>query len=214
MRIVIANEHPIFRDGLRLLLETEPGLLIVGDIGHHSEALTVLRDLNPDILLLSFTQGGRPPLETLQEIAESGSPVRTIVLTPSVDSPDVLRALELGARGVVPHDSGAEALFESIHTVMEGRYWIGRKGASNDASSLRDLETSRRRTKAFGLTRRELEIVRTVVAGDTNKEIAARFEISENTVKRHLTHIFNKLGASNRVELALFAAHHRLLQGI
>ena len=80
--------------------------------------------------------------------------------------------------------------------------------------SLRKLETAQRRTKAFGLTRRELRILREVVAGFTNKEISERVNISENTVKSHLTNIFNKLGASNRVELALFAAHHRLVGGV
>ena len=139
---------------------------------------------------------------------------RIIVLTASVDTPDVARALQLGARGVVPKDAAADVLFTSIRSVAAGHYWIGGESVSKVASSLRELETARRRSKAFGLTRRELEIVRAVVAGYTNKEIAERFTISENTVKRHLTHIFNKLGASNRVELALFTAHHRLLDGI
>jgi DNA-binding NarL/FixJ family response regulator len=212
VRIVIADEQPIFRDGLRLLIETEPGLRIVGEIGNGSDAVALVRDLDPDVLLLGLT--GELPLKTLQEVAATVTSVRTIVLTATVDTPDVARALQLGARGVVPKDSAAEVLFKSIRSVAAGHYWIGGESVSKVASSLRELETARRRSKAFGLTRRELEIVRAVVAGYTNKEIAKRFTISENTVKRHLTHIFNKLGASNRVELALFSAHHRLLDGI
>jgi DNA-binding NarL/FixJ family response regulator len=97
---------------------------------------------------------------------------------------------------------------------MAGHFWLDREELSGAVPGLRRLEASRRRTKAFGLTRRELEILRAVVAGYTNKEIAEQSSLSENTIKSHLTHIFNKSGASNRVELALFAAHHRLLDGI
>ena len=213
VRIVIADEQPIFRDGLRLLIETEPGFRIVGEIGNGSEAVARVRELDPDILLLGLA-GGIPLLQTLRDVGAARMSMRIIVLTPSVDTPDVPRALQLGARGVVPKDSAADVLFESIRSVASGHYWIGGESVSKVASSLRELETARRRSKAFGLTRRELEIVRAVVSGYTNKEIAERFTISENTVKRHLTHIFNKLGASNRVELALFTAHHRLLDGI
>jgi DNA-binding NarL/FixJ family response regulator len=170
----------------------------------------MIRDLHPDILLLGLV--GEFPLHLLQAVAGTG--VRTIVLTACVDTPEVVRALQLGARGVVPKDSAAEVLFKSIRTVMDGQFWIGHGSVSKVATSLRELETTRRRDKAFGLTHRELEVVGAVVAGFTNKEIGKKFAISENTVKRHLTHIFNKLGASNRVELALFSAHHRLLDGI
>jgi len=88
------------------------------------------------------------------------------------------------------------------------------RSAGDVGASVRRLDHARRQSQSFGLTHRELEIVRAVVNGDTNREIAARLSISQNTVKRHLMHIFNKIGASNRVELALFAAHHRLLEGI
>ena len=123
-------------------------------------------------------------------------------------------AFQLGARGVVPKDSAADALFGSIDSVMDGHYWVGDNRVSNVAGSLRKLTLARRRAKAFGLTRRELEIVRAIVDGYTNKQIAKRSSISESTVKRHVTHIFDKLGASNRIEVALFAAHHRLLDCI
>jgi DNA-binding NarL/FixJ family response regulator len=115
---------------------------------------------------------------------------------------------------VVLTDSAPDVLVNCIRSVMTDQCWVGREPVSGALPSLKKLETDRRRAKAFGLTRRELEILREVVAGYTNKEIAQRADISENTVKSHLTHIFDKLGASNRVELALFAAHHRLLGGV
>jgi DNA-binding NarL/FixJ family response regulator len=98
---------------------------------------------------------------------------------------------------------------------MAGHRWIGGEAGSHDvAASVRRLDHERRHAKGFGLTRRELDIIRAVVDGDTNREVGARLSISENTVKRHLMHIYNKMGASSRVELALFAAHHRILDGI
>jgi two-component system nitrate/nitrite response regulator NarL len=212
VRIVLADEQPIFRDGLRRLLETEPGLRIVGEARNALEAAVLVATLSPDILLLSLAGAAPFPLEALEQLAATGSPVRTILLTGTVNAPEVISAaIQIGACGVVPRDSGPEVLFESIESVMAGNYWVGRECVSNVAASVRRLGDTRRRTRSFGLTRRELEIVHSVLSGNTNKEIARRFSISANTVKRHLTHIFDKVGASNKIELVRFAAHHRLL---
>jgi DNA-binding NarL/FixJ family response regulator len=214
VRIVIAGEHPIFRDGLRRLLEVEEGFVIEKEVGVGPATATLVQEFQPDILLFGLHGSASRALGVLREIADSVASVRTILLTDSVDSPDVIRALHLGVRGVVLTDSAPDVLINCIRSVMQDQSWIGREPVVGTLPSLRKLETARRRSKAFGLTKRELEIVRQVVAGCTNKEIAERSAISENTVKSHLTHIFNKLGASNRVELALFAAHHRLLSGV
>jgi len=213
VRIVIADEHPIFLAGLRWLLETEPGLEVAGKADDASGVAPLVRNLCPDILLLGMTRSGRPTLDTLKEIEASGASVRTILLTTSVDAPEVVAALEHGVRGVVLTDSTADTLFESIRTVMAGHFWIG-QCVSSTSAVCRELNAERRRARAFGLTRRELEIVNRVTVGHTNKEIASRLSISENTVKRHLTHVFNKMGASSRVELALFASYHGLLEGV
>lgn len=212
IRIVIADNRPIFRDGLRQLLETEPRLRIVGETGNGAEAAALVRDLRPDILLLDFSP--QSAFETLRAVADSGTAARTIILAESVDGADLTKALHLGARGLVLKDSAADVLFKSIHSVLAGQYWIASDEVADAPASLRKLESELRRRRAFGLTPRELEIVRMVVGGYTNKEIAETLSIGENTVKSHLTHIFNKLGASSRIELALFAAHHRLLDGI
>src|SRR3989442_15116131 len=212
VRIVIADEQPIFRDGLRRLLETAPTLRIVGEASRVEEAAALVRDLVPDILILSLTSSGQFSFESLERMADLGVSVRTILLTGSVDSPEVMSAaIQLGACGVVPKNSGAHVLFNSIESVMAGNYWVGHECVSNVAPSMKELEATSRRTKKFGLTRRELEILRSVLQGETNKEIGHRVSISANTVKRHLSHIFDKVGASNRVELARFAAHHQLV---
>jgi len=213
-RVVIADDSPIFRDGLRRLLQCDARLQIVGEAAVADSPEVVLA-LLPDVLLL----GSRSQdllVSTLHRIVDgAGTAVRTILLAQRIDSCEVTRALDIGAAGVVAKDSSADVLFKSIEAVMAGAYWVGDGCAAGDVgASVRRLDHARRQSQSFGLTHRELEIVRAVVNGDTNREIAARLSISQNTVKRHLMHIFNKIGASNRVELALFAAHHRLLEGI
>ena len=186
----------------------------MGETGDGAAASAIVHETNPDILLLGFATSGASAAETVKVISESGRATKTVLLTDRVDTPEVMRVVQHGARGIVPKDSSPELLFESIRAVMAGHFWLDKKESHAAIPALRKLEAERRRAKAFGLTRREIEILRAVVAGYTNKEIAERSSLSENTVKSHLTHIFNKSGASNRVELALFAAHHRLLDGV
>lgn len=207
VRIVIADNRPIFRDGLRQLLQTAPHLRIVGEASIANAAALVV-DLRPDVLVLDFS----PVIcETLATVSASASCVRPIILAESLDGPDLTRALHAGARGVVLKDSAEDVLFKCIDTVLGGQYWIVSDAVADAPASVRKLDSELRQRRAFGLTPRELDIVQRVVAGSTNKEIAEQLAIGENTVKSHLTHIFNKLGASSRIELALFAAHHRLL---
>jgi DNA-binding NarL/FixJ family response regulator len=207
--VVIADSRPIFRDGLRRLLQTEPCFRIVGETGPGSDVATLVRDLRPDILLVDFE--GQGTFEMLKTFAVSGQTVHTIILAEHVDDADLTKVLELGARGLVLRDSAADVLFKSIHSVLAGQYWIASDSVVDAPAGLRKLEVELRRRRVFGLTPRELEIVRMVVGGFTNKEIGEKLAIGENTVKSHLTHIFNKVGASSRIELALFAEHHRLL---
>ncbi len=212
INVVIADGRPIFRDGLRRLLQTEPRLRIVGETSPGFDAATLVRALRPDILLVDFAP--QTTFETLKTLAASGETVRTIILAEYVDGADLTKALELGARGLVLRDSAADVLFKSIHSVLAGHYWIASDSVVDAPSGLRKLEAELRRRRVFGLTPRELEIVRMVVGGFTNKQIGEKLVIGENTVKSHLTHIFNKVGASSRIELALFAAHHRLPENV
>ncbi len=214
VRIMIADDYPIFRDGLRRLLETNPDLQIVGEAPVGAAAVAMVRERQPDLLLLGPPPAAGPAGEMLRQMNEDGLAVRTILLVRAIDMPEVADAWQLGACGVLSKDSSADVLFESIESVMGGHFWVGDEPASNVAASMRRFATARRQAHMFGLTKREQDILRAVVDGDTNKEIARRCAISENTVKRHLMHIFNKVGASSRVELALFAAHHRLLDSI
>jgi DNA-binding NarL/FixJ family response regulator len=212
VRIVIADDQPIFRDGLRRLLQTNFGLQVVGHASCVVDAAALLRSLDASLLLLGLPGAAPEPLKALRELAALGVQVSTIILTDGIGSAEAAEALRLGARGVVPKNAVIEVLLESISAVMAGRYWFGCERAT-DADDWRKRAAASRPPNTFGLTERELEIVQAVTDGNTNREIATRLSISENTVKRHVTHAFDKLGASNRVELAVFAAHHRVLRG-
>jgi two-component system nitrate/nitrite response regulator NarL len=134
-------------------------------------------------------------------------------LTAAAEKEQIVEALQLGARGVVLKDSATQILLKSIRAVMNGEYWVGRESVSNLVQYLRTLVTPAsafpQRNK-YRLTPRELEIIAAVVAGFANKEIAQYFKISEDTVKHHLSNIFDKVGVSSRLELALFAVNQSL----
>ena len=215
IRILIADDHAIFRDGLRRLLEADPGLRVVGEVADGIEALKLAIKLKPDILLLDLAMPRQTGLDTLHELANSCPNLRTIVLTAAVEKPEMVRALQLGARGVVMKESATQLLLKSIRAVMKGEFWVGRDSVSDLVQFLREgLRGPRIKEplrKDFALTPRELDVVAAIVAGYTNRDVAEKFSISEDTVKHHLTNIFDKLGVSNRLELALFAVHHKLV---
>ena len=213
VRILIADDHPIFRDGLKRLLESESDLKVIGEACDGIEAVELVRKLRPEILLLDLAMPRRPGLEALREINTDSFPVRVILLTAAAEKEQIVEALQLGARGVVLKDSATQILLKSIRAVMHGEYWVGRESVSNLVQYLRSLidsSATASRRKRYGLTPRELEIISAVVAGYANKEVAEHFKISEDTVKHHLSNIFDKLGVSTRLELALFAVNQSL----
>jgi two-component system, NarL family, nitrate/nitrite response regulator NarL len=214
IRILIADDHPIVRDGLRRLLETEPDFAVAGQAADGREAVKLVRELQPDVLLLDLSMPRLPGLEVLRELADSATSVRTILLAAAIEKEQIIEALQMGARGVVLKESATQLLFKGIRTVMAGQFWVGREKVSDLVAALRGLVSSggEKPDKNFGLTRRELEIVSTIVAGYTNRDIAQKFSLSEDTVKHHLTHIFDKLGVSSRLELAMFAVNHRIVR--
>ena len=215
IRIVIADDHPIFRDGLRRLLELERDFRVVGEASDGAQAIELVGKLQPEILLLDLAMPNLPGLEALAELARGAAPVRTIMLTAAIERTQIVEALQLGARGIVLKDSATQLLMKAVRSVMAGQYWLGRESVSDLVAALRDLMPRGGEgapQKRFGITPRELEVISAIVAGYTNKDIAQKFSISEQTVKHHLTNIFDKLGVSNRLELALFAVNHRLTE--
>jgi two-component system nitrate/nitrite response regulator NarL len=211
--VVIADDHALFREGLRKLLEGDPTLDVVGEASHGREAIRLVRALQPDVLLLDLLMPVASGLEALRELSTTPLATRTLLLTDKVGDSDIVDALQLGARGVVMKSDSCDLLFKSIRTVMAGQYWVGHEcmGSVIDAMRHRASAAGTEPPRpTFGLTARELEVVSTVVGGYPNGDIAQKYAISIKTVKHHLTNIFDKVGVSNRLELALFAVHHRL----
>ena len=217
-RILIADDHPVFRQGLISIFRNESELTVVGEATDGREALKIIQDMHPDVLLLDLMMPRLSGLDTLRELSNSSHPVRTIVLTASVAKEQIVQALQLGARGIVLKDAPTEILLKSIRSVVEGKFWVGENSVTDLVEILQTYlppvagsDSDKDRKKNFGLTPRELDVVGAIVSGFTNREIAEKFAISEQTVKHHLRNIFDKVGVSNRLELALFAINHRLI---
>jgi two-component system nitrate/nitrite response regulator NarL len=211
--VLFADDHPLFRDAFRHLLETDPDVRVVGEASDGREAIRMVTDRRPDILLLDLVMPVMGGLETLRELSTLSTSTRTLILTAEVGDSDIVEALQLGARGVVMKQTASDLVFKSMRAVMAGQYWVGRECVGELIDKMRErhaVPAPELRHATFGLTARELEIVSTVVGGYANNDIAQKYSISVKTVKHHLTNIFDKLGVANRLELALFAVHHRL----
>jgi two-component system, NarL family, nitrate/nitrite response regulator NarL len=203
IRILVADDHAIFRDGLRRLLATQPDFLVVAEASDGKEAIALATELKPDVLLLDLAMPRVPGMEVLRELARQELPLRTILLTAAIQPFAVTSALQLGARGIVLKASPPELLLESIRAVCDGQFWVG----SEPVAQWRRVGQF---TREFGLTSREVEIVSAIREGNSNREIAGKLEISEETVKRHLSNIYGKLGVSSRLELAVLASEQHL----
>jgi len=212
IRVLIADDHPMFRDGLYRLLQDEDVFETVGMASNGEEALRLARRLKPDVILLDLAMSWCSGRDALRELAALPS-VYTIVLSAAIDNEQIIDVLRRGARGVVSKGSGVQVLIRCIHNVAAGQCWVGRDCVAGIVRALRNLAaapTGRITHKHLGITPRELEIVSAVTAGHPNRDIAEKLSISEHSVKHMLTSIFAKFGVSGRVELALFAANQRL----
>jgi DNA-binding NarL/FixJ family response regulator len=201
IRVLMADDHAIFREGLRKLLDGDDEITIVGEASNGNDCIKMLTKLMPD----------KDGLAVLEEVNFDQIPTRVVVLTAAEDDRDVVRAMRLGARGVVLKQSATDLLVRSIHKVHGGEIWLDNHMTAEVMKAFsKSSDGGPRREKPL-LSDREKEIVQLVAQGYRNKEIGEKLFISEQTVKNHLHNIFDKLGVSDRLELALYAIHHRLI---
>ena len=211
IRLLIADDHAIFRDGLRKLLDSEKEIAIVGEARNGAECIKKLGELKPDVLLLDLHMPEKDGFAVLEEVNFDMLPTRVIVLTAAEDDRDVVRAMRLGARGVVLKESAIDLLLKSIHRVHAGEIWLDTRMTAEVIDTFSASSKSGARGEKRLLSDREMEIVQLVTQGFQNKEIGKELFISENTVKNHLHNIFDKIGVSDRLEMMLYAIHHGLI---
>jgi two-component system, NarL family, nitrate/nitrite response regulator NarL len=211
--ILIADDHAVFRYGLRTLLESEPGFTVVGEAADGSQVVKLTSALKPAVLMLDLAMPRLTGIQVLRELASTHGEVRTIVLTAAIEKKQIVEALQLGARGILLKDAAIQLVTKCIEKVLAGNYWVGREVVTSLVDYLHGLKRSpagKAEQKLLNLTPREQEIIAAIVAGCMNKEIAAKLSISEETVKRHLSNIFVKTGVSNRLELAIWSMNKGL----
>ena len=211
IQVLIVDDHAIFRQGLRKLFDEHTEFAVTGEAASGTEAINAVKESSPDIMLLDLQLGDMTGLDVLRRLG-TGIKTRTILLGADIQRADELTAVLLGACGIVGKYSASETLFRSIRVVMGGEIWVKREVIAELIGMLRTRESSGDAMGHFGLTTREMEIVKAVVQGMGNREISESLGISQFTVKHYMTRIFDKLLVANRVELALFATRQGLAQ--
>jgi DNA-binding NarL/FixJ family response regulator len=218
IRIVLVDDHEVVRTGMNLIIQKQPQMTVVAEASNAGEAMEVVREEQPDIILLDLDLGDEQGLENglhcISQLLEVASAARIIVLTGSRDEETHRRAIGLGAMGILGKESATELIVKAITRVFEGEAWIDPKLTATLLAEFSGAKKSKKEDretlKIASLSKRETEVVKLVGDGLKSKEIAERLFISEITVRHHLTSIFAKLEVSDRVELMLYAYKHGL----
>jgi RNA polymerase sigma factor (sigma-70 family) len=208
IKVVIADDHALFRDGLRKILSVEKDILVVGEAANGDEIAKVVERMKPDIMLLDLKMPRGDVVQNLLEIAARCPATRVMILTAFSDEESVLNAAKGGAKGYVPKGVPTAILLQAIKTVYNGGVWIDKEIPSwqifEEIAQAQASDVSPEVDESIkALTKREMEILRLVAEGLTNEEIGKKIFISEKTVKTHLTNIFDKLKVNNRFKAAL-----------
>jgi two-component system nitrate/nitrite response regulator NarL len=231
IRVVVADDECMFRTSLRHLLTAPSAVIrdvygievgaefdVVGEAGTGEETVALVGSVHPDLLLLDLSMPRMCGLSALRNLHVDGKAPHTVVLAGDVSKADLVTAVQLGVRGLVLKNSATELLFQAIVSVVGGQYWVAPALVAEllevvrtfAAPAVNDTQTGRTAV----LTRREREVLSLVVAGYANKEIAKTFSVSEETIKHHLTRMFDKVGAANRVELTIVATERGLVSDL
>ena len=214
IRVLLIDDHVMVRAGIRMLLESQETLAVVGEASTCSEALALAVHTQPDIILLDLDLGGTSVVEMIPALQNAAIYARIIILTGLRDPEVHQQAVQLGAVGLIIKEQGSGVLLQAIDRVHAGEVWIERVMMANilrrracpEATS--DPAAARNAT----LSRREREVINLLGEGLRNKDIAERLSISETTVRHHLSAVYSKLGVSDRLELVLYAYRHGLIQ--
>ncbi len=205
--ILVAEAQPIYRLGLKRLLGVEEDFRVVAAVASGPEVSEAVRKFRPDLLLLDWELSNRHPFDIMREVRKIHPQTRAVLLSEATTDEEMIAAIRNGVRVVLPKEAPPETLISVLHKAHRGETYLEARPRAPGADSLRSPPPQ----EAEGsLTAREMEIISLIAQGFPNKEIAARLYLSEQTIKNKLRIIFDKLGVSDRLELALYAIHHRL----
>lgn len=210
--VFVADSQPVFRYGLLRLLEAEAGLSVVGSAATEVELKRGLKQFEPNVLFLD-PDIGAAWLDLLREVSQPHPHLHVVVTGSNLPDAETMNALESGARGILARDAPVELFGKCARAVAAGQYWLGRQSVAGLVASLRKAraQVDQKANSELALTSRQLDVLRAVAKGQTNRKIASELGISEDTVKQHVTTIFEKCNVASRVELALFAVNNRLI---
>ena len=209
-KIMIADDHILIREGIKQLLEFDGSINVVAEAGDGNECLDKLESIHPDVLLLDVNMPNKNGIETLKELKAKKSSVKVLILTVHNEVEYLLKAIELGVDGYILKDSGSKELKQAINRVVLGESYIQPDLIPSLNAKLirRDAD----REKVDALTKREIEVLKQVASGMFNKEIANHLDISERTVKNHISNIFKKIEVSDRTQAAVFAIKNNIIR--
>ncbi|RMI37977.1 response regulator [Streptomyces triticirhizae] len=204
--LLVVDDHPVVRDGLRGMFDSAPGFEVVGEAANGVEAVALAVELDPDVVLMDLRMPGGGGVDAIAELARRGARARVLVLTTWDTDTDTLPAIEAGATGYLLKDAPREELFTAVRAAADGRTVLSPAVASRLVSAVR--------SPAGGpLSAREREVLALVARGTSNREIARELFVSEATVKTHLTHVYAKLGVNDRAEAVARAYERGILGG-
>jgi DNA-binding NarL/FixJ family response regulator len=204
IRVLLADDHPIVRQGIRILLEKAPDIIVVGETGNGVEALHLVKELSPDVLILDIEMPGLNGVEIIRQLKRMGSTVRVLVLSAYEDRQHIQNILTSGASGYLGKEEAPEVIIQAVRGVGRGeKGWLSR-----NVTTLMAKWVEEEITPKTPLSSREMEVLRALVQGKTNREIGLSLGIGEKTVEKHLEGIYTKLGVASRVEAAVYAVQH------
>ncbi len=210
IRVMIADDHSLIREGLRQLLEFDGSIKVVGEASNGEECLKKLEEFNPEVLLLDINMPGKNGIDVLKKMKDNQSQIKVLILTVHNELEYLMSAVDIGVDGYILKDSESSELKKAIRVIRDGESYIQPKliPAMNNQLINRDAD----KDKIASLTNRELEVLVQVANGMFNKEIATNLNISERTVKNHISNIFKKIDVSDRTQAAVFAIKNNIIK--
>ena len=211
IKLIIADDHNIIRQGLRLILETEEDFNIVAEASDGAEALSLCAEHNPDVVLMDLRMPGMDGLTAIEKLRETQPEIAVVILTTFNEDELMLRGLQAGARGYLLKDTERSALFDTIRAAARGETLLKPEIMARVLATAGSGQTAPSTESDISLTERELEVLQAVARGDRSKEVAVQLGISERTVKAHLGNIYSKLGVDSRAAAIAIAAQKGML---